>query len=471
VSAIAGMPVRDGLPLPTRAYAIVTIALSITMSALDGTIVNLALPGMARQMGATPADAIWIVSAYQLAALTLLLPFAAMGDRIGYRKVYLTGIAVFTLASVGCFLSTSLLTLAISRGVQGAGAAGLMAINGAMLRLVYPKRLFGRGVAVNSAVIAAASAAGPSIAAAILSVSSWPWLFAVNVPLGCVIFTLGWRVLPGNVTRAPGGEPFSVRDVVLNAVMFGAVMLGTQSLGNSAGSTGLGGSVLGSLLLIGIGIAVGFVYLTGQLKLVLPLFPVDLLRIPIFRLSMCTSIASFASQTIAYVSLPFLLLEAWGRSAGEAGLLMSAWPLAVIGGAGTVGRLIGRYPGGLLGGIGMAALASGMVLLATAPAIPSNAEIALRMVLCGAGFGLFQSPNNHTILTSAPSHRSGAAGGMLGTARLTGQTLGGAVLMLVFTVAPPHSGHGPLLGLWVSAVFAATASVFSFLRVRHHVVS
>jgi DHA2 family multidrug resistance protein-like MFS transporter len=292
--------------------------------------------------------------------------------------------------------------------------------------------------------------------------------------LGAVICTFGWRVLPTNVVRKHDGEPFSAKDVILNASMFGLVMLGAQSLGvGGGGAESVGGgfvfgrSMIVPLLMMVAGVAIGFVYIRAQAKLSMPLFPVDLLRIPIFRLSMCTSIASFASQTMAYVALPFLLLEIWGRSAAAAGLLMSTWPLTVIAIAAVASRLIGRLSGGLLGGIGLAALALGMILLAALPADPANFSIAWRMVLCGAGFGLFQSPNNHTILTSAPGHRSGAAGGMLGTARLTGQTLGGAVLMLVFTIAPPHEGHGPTFALVIASTAAAVASGFSFLRMTY----
>jgi DHA2 family multidrug resistance protein-like MFS transporter len=130
------------------------------------------------------------------------------------------------------------------------------------------------------------------------------------------------------------------------------------------------------------------------------------------------------------------------------------------------GKLIGRYPDGLLGGIGLGLLATGLALLAALPANPGNADIAWRMALCGLGFGLFQSPNNHTIVTSPPAHRSGAASGMLGTARLTGQTLGAVVLAGVFSVWNPHGGHGPVVALVLAASCAAVAAVFSTLRLK-----
>jgi len=186
----------------------------------------------------------------------------------------------------------------------------------------------------------------------------------------------------------------------------------------------------------------------------------------VFALSMCTSVASFSAQTLAYVALPFLLLEDWGRSAADAGLLMSAWPLAIMMVAPLVARMIGRRHSGLLGGFGLGTLSAGLILLALLPPHVGFGEIAWRMALCGIGFGFFQSPNNHTILTTAPRHRSGAAGGMLGTARLTGQMVGAVLAALLFGLAPPSQG-GALMGLWAAALLSAMGSVLSSMRVRH----
>jgi DHA2 family multidrug resistance protein-like MFS transporter len=221
------------------------------------------------------------------------------------------------------------------------------------------------------------------------------------------------------------------------------------------------------LALLGAGVAVGVVYLRRQWAQPLPLFPVDLLRIPVFRLSMCTSVAAFAAQMSAYVALPFFLLEGLGRSPVEAGLLITAWPLGTVAAAPLAGRLIDRYPDALLGGIGLALLAAGLALLALLPAQPASADIVWRMALCGIGFGLFQSPNNHAIVTSAPVHRSGAASGMLGCARLTGQSSGAVLLAMVFSMTSAYDRPGPVLALGLAASFAAMAALFSVQRLRH----
>lgn len=460
-------PVQDGLPTPARYRAMGVIMLGIALSVLDGTIVNLALPGITRELHASAVASVWVVNAYQLAAVGLLLPCAALGDRIGYRRVYLGGVVIFTAGSVLCFLSASLALLSAARGVQGVGAAGVMAVNGALVRLIFPRRLLGRGIAFNSAVVAASSVAGPSVAALVLSVASWPWLFAINVPLGVLVLLAGWRALPDNPASQAPRTHWSWLDVVLNALMFGLFFLGVNELGTLDAAAPSAGARVAGLGLLGCGLAVGFIYLRRQLKHPLPMLAIDLLRIPIFALSMCTSIASYTAQTLAYIALPFLMLDAWGHTPVQAALLITAWPLAVVVVAPLGGRLIGRVPSGLLGGAGLGLLALGLGLLALLPGHPASADIVWRMALCGVGFALFQSPNNHTIITSAPQHRSGAAGGMLGTARLTGQSIGAVLLAFIFSIASAHDGRGPVIALAAAAGFAAVASMFSLLRLRH----
>lgn len=457
----------DGLPTPARYHAMAAVLLAIALAVLDGTIVNLALPGIARSLDAGPAQAVWVVNAYQVATLAMLLPCATLGDLIGYRRVYLGGVLLFTLASLACVFATSLTTLAAARALQGIGAAGIMGVNAALVRLIYPAQQLGRGIALNSLVVACASVAGPTVAAGILSVASWPWLFVLNLPLGALVLALGHRALPASPARK--GARLAPLDVLLNALMFGLVFLGADLLGTRGGAGHAAGAVSATgkgLAVLALGLVVGVVYVRRQLALPLPLLPVDLLRIPVFRLSMCTSVAAFAAHTLAFIALPFLLLEGYGRSHLEAGLLLSTWPLALMATAPVAGWLIGRVHNGLLGGIGLGLLAAGLALLAALPPHPGDAELAARFALCGIGFGLFQSPNNHTIVTSAPPQRSGGASGMLGTARLTGQTLGAVLLAAVFTLSGAEGVRGPTTALWLATGFAAGAAVFSLLRLR-----
>ena len=462
--AAAITAVSDGLPQTERRQAMRVIILGLTLAVLDTSLVNLALPDIARLLQSDAAHSVWVVNAYQLATLIVLLPLSALGERLGYRRVYLVGMAVFAVASLGAMLAQSMAALIAARALQGLGAAGVMAVNAALVRLIYPRAQLGQGMALNSLVVATASMAGPTVAAAILSVASWHWLFAMNLPLGLYIWRLGRRALPANPPSAHDAPRFSAIDLLLNGAMFTLIFLGGSRLGVGAAAQ-TGGGAAGAWLLLA-GLAVGALFLWRQRGLAAPLFPVDLLRIPVFALSMGSSVGAFCAQMMGFLALPFLLLQAHGRSHLQAGLLITAWPLATALVAPLAGRLIGRYPDGLLGGIGMAVFAAGLLSLGLMPAQPADWDMAWRMALCGAGFALFQSPNNHTIVTSAPLHRSGAASGMLGTARLTGQTLGAVLLAAIFALRPGHDGSAESLALLLAAGWAVAAGVCSSLRVR-----
>lgn len=439
------------------------IILGISLSVLDATIVNLALPDITRDLGASPSAAVWVVNAYQLATLVLLLPCAHVGERFGYRRVYLVGLAIFTAASLLCVMAPSLPMLAGARALQGVGAAGMMSVNAALVRLTYPVEALGRGIALNSVVVATSSVAGPTIAALVLSVAPWPWLFIIQLPLGILVLLVGARALPHNTVKSTAGR-LRPSDVVMNILMFTLVFLAADTWGARRGGVETAMVALSAAMLVA-GAAVGWVYIRRQLREESPLFPVDLLRIPVFGLSMCTSVTAFAAQTLAFIALPFMLLEGHGRGHLEAGLLITAWPVAVVLVAPVAGRLIARVRGGLLGGIGLATMSLGLALLAAMPDQPSGTQVAWRLALCGAGFGLFQSPNNHIILTSPPLRRAGAASGMLGTARLTGQSAGAVMLGLVFSVWGAQQA-GPGIAMGLAAALAGASAAFSLLRLR-----
>jgi DHA2 family multidrug resistance protein-like MFS transporter len=441
----------DGLPLPRRRWAFATVVLGVTLAVLDGSVANVALPTIAGEFQASPSMSIWIVNAYQLAVVISLLPLASLGEIHGYRRVYIGGLLLFSVASLACALSDSLVTLTLSRVAQGFGAAGIMSVNTALIRYIFPRARLGHVLGINAMVAAGASTVGPSFAGALLAVTSWPWLFAINVPLGLAALVIGSRNLPESDLS---GRRFDLLSALLSAATFGLLITVIDSI-----SHGLDWSVVA--IQLGAGIAAAFWLARRQLAVTAPLLPLDLLRIPVVALSVCTSISSFAAQMTAFVALPFLLQTGYGFAPAQVGLLMIPWPLAVALTAPVAGRLADRHPAGLLGGIGLAILAIGLVLLATLPADPSAAGIAWRMALCGAGFGLFQSPNNRIMIGSAPRSRSGAASGMLGTARLLGQATGAALVALLFAHFPER---GTTMALLTAAGLAAAATIISCLR-------
>lgn len=437
------------------------ILLGLVLCVMDSTMLNMALPQVARQWQVDPAQTLWVVNANQIASLVLLLPLAALGDRMGYRRVYLWGMVVFGVASVGALLAPSLGWLIVARALQGLGAAGVLSVNASLVRLIYPRAMLGKGMALNSLTVALSFVAGPAVAAAVISLGDWRWLFALHLPMALAISWLGMRSLPQPAPSAAAQQqPLSWLDGVLNIVMFASLFLGVDRISHMEP----GGSLWPAALWLALGVGVGAWYLQRQRRLSAPMFPLDLLRIPVFALSMCASISAFCAQTMAFLALPFLLIEARGLPTGQAGLLISAWPLALALAAPWVGRMIGRWPAGRLGALGMALFAAGLWALALLPPQAANWDVVWRMALCGMGFACFQSPNNFTIVTSAPLHRSGAASGMLGSARHVGQGLGAVLLAMAFLVWNREPGQAEHYALALSGCFAVLAGCFSVLR-------
>lgn len=442
----------DGLPTPRRYWSALAIWLAISMTVLDTVIANVALPTIARELNSSAAMSIWVVNAYQLAITALLLPLAALGDRIGYRRVYLPGLGLFLAGSVACAMAGSLSALIAARMFQGIGAAAVMSMNAAMVRGTYPQVILGKGMGYNALVLSISAASGPTIAALILSVASWPWLFLINVPFGLAALLIGMRALPHS--SGHGGRP-NYLSALLSAVALSTLIYGIETLAREEFHVGVP--------MVLVGLITGTLLVRREWTRPAPLLPLDLLRIPIVSLSIATSITSFAAQMLALVTLPFLLQHMLDRSVTETGLLMTAWPLAVGVTAPLAGRLADRHPVGLLGGIGLAALALGLLALSLLGDSASTADILWRMALCGAGFGFFQSPNNRAIITASPRTRSGASGGMVATARLLGQTFGAVTVAAGFHWAGVDAG--PWL-LRLAGMAAALAATLSMLRLR-----
>ena len=331
--------------MPQRLGAILAVAFGVSLSVIDGTVANVALPTIGQQLGISAADSIWIVNAYQLAIMVSLVAFSALGDVVGYRKVYIGGLMLFTVASVGCSLSGSLQALVLARVMQGFGAAAITSVNTSLIRFIYPKARLGRGMGVNATVVATSSVAGPTLAAGILSAADWPWLFAVNVPIGLAALALSRRFLPENPVRVREHR-FDWRDAVMNALTFGLMMASVEGF-----SHGLDPRVLS--LGVAALIVVGFFFIRGQLREPYPILPFDLLRIPIFSVSVATSVCSFLGQMLAMVALPFYLQQACGYNDVETGLLLTAWPAVIMVVAPAAGLLVERIHAGLLGGMGV----------------------------------------------------------------------------------------------------------------------
>jgi DHA2 family multidrug resistance protein-like MFS transporter len=447
-------PAEQGIPESQRLSALVSLMMGVSMASLDTAIANTALPTMASDLGTTESLSIWIVSAYQLAMAAGLLPFAGLSEVVGHRRVFMAGLVFFTLASLLCGLSPSLEWLVVARVFQGLGGAALMAVNAAIVRFIFPANQMGRGAGINALVVGVSFAAGPTIASMILSVATWHWLFWVNVPIGLLAIFLGLRALPATPRSQHSFDHFSG---ILCSIFFALLIFTLNEAAHMQGWASVGGEIVLTLLCL-------VVLLKRQSGMVAPVLAVDLLRRPLFALSAVTGMCAFATQALAFVSLPFMLQHVLGYSQIETGFLITPWSVIVALAAPIAGRLSDRHSPGLLGGVGLAMLCLGMMSMALMSAHPSVFDIVWRMLLCGAGFGFFQSPNIRAIMTSAPRERSGGASGMVGTVRLLGQSTGAALVAACLHVS---STNGAVAALWLGALFAGLASVASFMRLQY----
>jgi len=435
--------------------ALLSLLIAVFLGSLDQSIANTALPAIGAALHSTPAESVWVIHAYQLAVVAVLLPLAALGDRWGARKVFLLGVALFNLAALASACATQLQWLACFRAIQGVGAAGVMSVNLALIQRIFPAGQLGRGAGLNALVVGLGYSLGPTVASLLLAVLPWPWLLGLQAPLGLLGWWLARRHLPRTEPALVDG-PYDLVLALLSAVCFAALVFTLSAIAQQKGMW----VVLASL---GLMLGSGFGLLRRQRGHAAPVLPVDLMRRPLFSLSVFTSFCSFTTQGLAFVALPFFFQQQLGRPPVETGLLMSVWALVVALMAPVAGAVSDRYPPAIMGGVGLGFLSLGMAGLSAVGPPVSFGALVLSMALCGVGFGLFQSPNLRAIMASAPAHRTSGASGMVALARLTGQATGAALVALCFNLfGALGAGRAVMLG----AVTAGLGAALSIARLR-----
>ena len=441
----------DGLSLPRRYLAIGALSAGTALTIIDGGVATVALPTIARDLHVDSSAVVSVVTVYQLILAMALLPFAGLGDRIGLKRMYQYGQLIFTVATILCFFAKSLPFLLVVRAAQALGAAAALSVSSALIRSVYPAKQLGRGLGINSVVVSSSAALAPTIGGLVLAVAPWPWVFASAVPFAVISLYLG-RALP-ETPVAKGA--FDVFGAVLCASMFGLVIGGAESAVH-------GDSPVVSAAIVLTGAAIGWFFVRRERGEAKPILPIDLLARPVVALSAIGAFTAFTASMTLLLSTPFRLTHAYGFTAAEVGAAIAPWPLTNMIVAPLAGWLSDRYPAGLLGGIGMAVSIAALILIATLPAEPSYFDIAWRMALCGSGFGLFLPPNARLIIGSAPRERAAAAGGLVSTVRLVGQTTG-ATLVAGLLAAGVGAGRVPAL---VAVGLALVAGLCSLARLR-----
>ncbi len=444
----------EGLPARERAIATAAVLINVCMANLDSAIANTALPTIARELNVTEAQSIWIVSAYQLVMVGALLPAAALGEIIGFRRVSMFGLVVFTAASLICGMAPTFEWLLAGRIAQGIAASCILGIGLAMMRFIYPLNLLGRGMGINALAVGFSLAAGPSLASVILSFSTWHWLFLINVPVGLIGMAMGLYAMPAS--------PRSLRRFDLPAGVFCALFLMCAVFAFTQAAQA--GSGLSIVVAAAVSLASLAVLVRRQSWHPAPILPIDLLHKPVFALSVAAGFLTSLAAALAFVSLPFLFQLLFGYSQVDTGFLLTPWPVLVALAAPWAGRLADRIPAGLLGGVGLAIMSAGMFSLAMLPPSPTVFDIVWRMALCGVGFGFFQSPNMRALILAASPERSGGAGGFSNVANILGQACGAAMVAALFNWA---GAEGVVYALTLGALITLLAGGISMLRLRY----
>ncbi len=449
------LPGDEGLPGRERAWVMAAVMTTTLMGVFDGTMINIALPSMAAGMQIPANEAVWFANGYLLSAAMMLAIFAALAARVGYRPVFLAGLATSTLTSAGCALANTPELLTAMRVLQGIGGAATLSIAPAILRSVFPGRLLGRILGLHALLIASSSAIGPVLGGTIVDALGWQWLFAINVIPGAVALWLAWRSLPRK--SASVSAPFDTPGAALSATFLGATIMAANGLTSRHGlnvePTGWGALALVS----------GLMFIRHIRRARSPLLPPVIFQNGRFSLAALTSLASFISQGITFVALPFLFQSLYGFSPVASALLFTPWPLGIVLIAPHAGRWADTLSAPLISTLGLVIFVVGLTLLATLPTSPSAWNICLRSLVCGMGFGCFQSPNNREMLSNVSREYASYASGVLSIVRTFGQCLGAAAVGVLLAVANHAGVH---MALWMAVAASAAAVLFSVSRLR-----
>jgi len=405
------------------------VSVGTFMATLDGSIVNIALPSIGQAFGIDLATVEWVVVAYLLVVGSLLLPFGRLGEVLSFRRVYLAGFAIFTLASLLCGAAPGPGALIVARAVQGVGAAMIMAMGPAIIARTFGPGERGRALGLNAVSVSIGLSLGPALGGLLTEVGSWRAIFLVNAPVG--VFAILWaaRILPA---EPPGRrQRFDVPGAGLTAGGLFALLLAL----NQGATWGWTSPPTIGLLALALACAVAFVAV--ERRTVTPMMDLGLFRVRAYSAGLAAVVVAFAGLFTATFLLPFLLQDGSGYTPLQTGLLITPIPIASALMAPFSGALSDRIGQRLPATLGIAVLAAGLLSLTTLPESYAVGDLAWRLALVGAGQGLFLSPNSSSVLGAVPRPRLGTASGMIAQMRVVGQALGIVVSAAVVTLRIP----------------------------------
>lgn len=429
---------RSGINSGIPKLAFAALILATVIAVFDLSMINLALPLIAADLQVPVADALWLSKTNLLACAFCILPCAALGDALGHRRMLCLGLVVTLATTTGCAFASELDLLIALRSLQGAGSAAIMCSTLVLIRIVCPETSLGKAMGFNAMFVAVTTTASPVLSGLLLELLSWRWLFVIPVPLGLLALALARTMLP--IAHVPHKRFDSLSTLLL----MGALLLSLLASGEHA-YAGFGAP--GAILMICL-----FIY--RQTRSPSPLLPMSVLRNVRFNTALLASSVAFVGQSAVFVSIPLLLQRSMDYRPLGAAFVFLAWPLTTALIAPFAGHLADRHNPHRVTGVGLLLLTMGFAALACLPTSPAGWEVAWRMALCGAGFGMFQSPNNREIMSNVIPLHAARGAALLCLARICGQALGaivvGAGLARLSTSVDPH---GDAIRLIVSQMF------------------
>ncbi|HWQ13983.1 MAG TPA: MFS transporter [Roseiflexaceae bacterium] len=457
-----------------RWWALAAVGSGVFMATVDGSIVNIALKTLQDHFGAGLHEVEWVVLAYLLAITCLLPSMGRLGDMVGKRRVYLAGFVVFTVGSALCGLAWSVEALVAFRVLQAVGAAMLQALGPALLVTAFPPQQRGQALGYIGTVVAAGILTGPVLGGLLLRSVGWPSIFYVNIPLGALAILISLRALPDDRQRSEQRFDLAGAGLLAGGLLLALLALTEGQVWGFSDWRTLAALAAGLLGLAG--------FVLWERRAPAPMISLGLFANPTFSLSLLAAFTSFLAAAFNFLLLPFYLQNVLGFDPQRTGLTLIATPAALSLISPLSGRLSDRFGARWLGVIGLALTALALASFATLTTASTQLDVVLRLLLMGAGFGLFQSPNNSTIMGSAPRSALGVAGSLLAVMRTLGQTAGVALAGAVWaaqvtaaagrayepvTSAPPQALVAGLhSAMLVAAALAALGIVPAAMRSR-----
>ncbi|MES2398421.1 MAG: MFS transporter [Pseudomonadota bacterium] len=413
-------------------WALASLSLSILISSLGTSIANVGLPTLAQVFNASFQQVQWVVLAYLLAITTLIVSVGKLGDIVGRRRLLLVGIALFTLASVLCGMVPTLWLLVAARGLQGLGAAVMMALTMAFVGETVPKERTGSAMGLLGTMSALGTALGPSLGGVLIAWLGWRAIFMVNLPLGIAAFVLAYRYLPlDRGERKTGTAGFDKLGTLLLALTLTAYAL-AMTVHPGGGRSGFG--LLNMVLLLAAAAGAGLFVLVES-KALSPLIRLGMFRNAALSASLATSSLVATVMMATLVVGPFYLSRALGLEAAVVGLVLAAGPFVVALTGVPAGRIADRFGAQRMAVAGLTAMAVGCFFLFMLPTALGIPGYLAPLVVLTVGYALFQTANNTAVMKDIRPEQRGVISGMLNLSRNLGLVTGASVMGAVFAFA------------------------------------